>query len=305
MIVPFDMRQLRYAIAAKDHGSFNRAAKALDVEESTLSRTILRLEGVLAAKLFTRSRAGVRTTQAGAEFIPQAREIVARADRLVKAMRAAGQGRAGGLVIGYNGPISAGNLRATLLAWRESNPDVQVEGTEAERESLVAGLDAGTIDLAIMQGEASYHNLRRAALWSERIMVALPDSHPLAARESLQWTELRNETFLLTAEGPGLEIRDMLLGRLATFGARPTIKMCEVSRESIMSMLGGGLGITITYEGASGARYPDVVLRELHGSHGQALIGYSGYWRNGNDNPALRRFLSFTKNRYSLNFDLK
>ncbi len=71
-----------------------------------------------------------------------------------------------------------------------------------------------------------------------------------------------------------------------------------------MSVLGSGLGVTITYEGASGAQYPDVVLREVHGSHGRALIGYSGYWRTSNENPALRRFLEFTRSRYSLSFDI-
>ena len=302
--MPFDIRQLRHAIAAADHGSFHRAAKALQVEESTLSRTILRLERVFSAKLFSRSRAGVTLTTAGADFIPRARDIVTRADRLVEAMRAAGQGRAGGLAIGYNGPISAGNLRATLFAWRESNPDVEVEGIEAERESLLAGLNSGVVDLAIMQGEASYHGVRRAALWSERIMVALPAIHPLAERESVLWTELRDETFLLPLYDPGPEIRDMLLGRLATFGVRPAIKLCDVSRESIMSMLGGGLGITITSETASGARYPNVVLREVHGMHGQALIGYSGYWRKANENPVLRRFLAFVRSRYSLALEM-
>ena len=302
--MPFDIRQLRHAIAAADHGSFHRAAKALQVEESTLTRTIRRLERVVSAKLLSRSRAGVTLTTAGADFIPRAREIVTRADRLVEAMRAAGQGRAGGLAIGYNGPISAGNLRATLLAWRESNPDVEVEGIEAERESLLAGLNSGAVDLAIMQGEASYHGVRRAALWSERIMVALPAIHPLAERESVLWTELRDETFLLPVYDPGPEIRDMLLGRLATFGVRPAIKLCDVSRESIMSMLGGGLGITITSETASGARYPNVVLREIHGSHGRALIGYSGYWRKANENPVLRRFLAFVRSRYSLALEI-
>ena len=40
--MPFSIRQLRHAIAAADHGSFYRAARALDIEQSTLSRSILR-----------------------------------------------------------------------------------------------------------------------------------------------------------------------------------------------------------------------------------------------------------------------
>lgn len=300
----FTIRQLRYALAAADHGSFHRAARALEVEESTLSRNILRLEQVIGVKLFIRSRSGVTTTVAGRQFIPQARHLVINSNRLVDTMRLAGQGRAGGLVVGFNGPISAGNLRATLFAWRHSNPEVDLEGIEAERLALLAGLDAGAIDLAVMPGEANYQGLRRVAFWSERLLVALPASHHLAKQESVHWAELRDETFLLTVRDPGPELRDMVLGRLAAFGMRPRIRMRCVSREWIMSVLGGGLGVTITYEGASGAKYPDVVLREIHDAHGRTLIGYSAYWRKATDNPALKRFLSFVRVRYSLAFEI-
>ena len=107
----------------------------------------------------------------------------------------------------------------------------------------------------------------------------------------MRWTDLRDETFLLTVEDPGPAIRDMLLGHLAAFSVQPRIRMRCVSREWIMSILGRGRGVTITYEGTSDAHYPDVALREVHGAHGQALVSYSGYWRKNNENPALRRLL--------------
>src|SRR3546814_13130822 len=97
-MMSFDIRQLRYAIAAADHGSFYRAARTLDVEQSTLSRAILKLERSIGMPIFERSRAGVTTTLAGNAFIRGAKPMVATADKLVAMMRAAGQGRAGGLV---------------------------------------------------------------------------------------------------------------------------------------------------------------------------------------------------------------
>jgi DNA-binding transcriptional LysR family regulator len=95
--MPFDVRQLRYAIAAADHGSFYRAARALDIEQSTLSRAILKLERSIGMPIFERSRAGVTLTLAGGAFIRGAKPMVATADKLVAKMRAAGQGRAGGI----------------------------------------------------------------------------------------------------------------------------------------------------------------------------------------------------------------
>lgn len=300
----FDIRQLRYAIAAADHGSFYRAARALKIEQSTLSRNVLKLERAIGVKIFERSRAGVTTTFAGSAFISRAKPMVASADKLVATMRAAGQGRAGGLMIGHNSAVSAGNLRATILGWRDAHPDVDLDGVEAGRSALLAGLNSGEIDIAILMGEACHEGFRREAFWSERVFVALPASNPLAKRDPVHWTDLRTERFLLTTGDPGPELRDMLLGRLSMSGAQPEIRLHQISRETILSVLGDGLGVSIVCEGATGAQYPEVVYQPIHGEQGPALIGYSGYWREENDNPALKRFLTFIRSRFALSFDL-
>ncbi|MBU7590299.1 MAG: LysR family transcriptional regulator [Sphingopyxis terrae] len=301
--MPFDIRQLRYAIAAADHGSFYRAARTLNVEQSTLSRAILKLERSIGMPIFERSRAGVTMTLAGNAFIRGARPMVAAADKLVAMMRAAGQGRAGGLMLGHNSSVSAGNLRATMMSWRDAHPDVEVDCVEADRSVLLAGLDTGEIDIAILMGVAGHDGFRCEPLWSERMLVALPASHPLAELDIVHWTDLRGERFLLPAAGPGPDIRDMLLGRLAASGCKPDIRMHQASRETVLSVLGGSLDVSIVCEGSTGARYPDVVYRPIHGEQGPALTGYSGCWRDDNRNPALRRFLRFIKARYALSFD--
>lgn len=302
--MPFDIRQLRYAIAAANHGSLYKAARALDVEQSTLSRGILRLERSLGAPIFNRSRAGVTLTHAGIAFIQSATPLVTLSDRLVAIMRSAGQGRLGGLMLGHNGSMSAGNLRATLLGWRDANPDVDVDGVEADRSVLLAGLDTGEIDVAILMGAAAHNGFRCEPLWSERVLVALPASHRLAERDIVQWTDLRGEQFLFTVADPGPEKRDILLGKLGSSGCTPAIRMHRASRETILSILGGTTAVTLVCESSTGARYPHVVYRPIDGEQGQALIGYSGCWRDDNANPALRRFLQFIKNRYALSFEI-
>lgn len=299
----FDIRQLRFAIAAADHGSFYRAARAINVEQSTLSRTIFKLELAIGTPIFERSRVGVTTTFAGAAFLRGARPMVASADKLVGMMRAAGQGRAGAFVTGHNSAISAGNLRATRMEWTRANPDVEVNCVEADRSTLLAGIDVGEIDFVILMGAATYNGLRCEPLWSERMLVALPAAHSLAEREVVHWTDLRGESFHLPAADPGPEIRDMLLGRLALSGATPDISLHQCSRETILSLLGGGNSVSVVCEGSTGAIYPDVVYRPIRGEQGPALIGYSGYWRDDNANPVLRRFLEFIKARFALSFN--
>jgi DNA-binding transcriptional LysR family regulator len=262
------------------------------------------LERSIGMPIFERSRAGVTTTLAGNTFICGAKPMVATADKLVAMMRAVGQGRAGGLMLGHNSSVSAGNLRATLMSWHEAHPDVEVDCVEADRSVLLAGLDTREIDIAILMGAAGHSGFRCELLWSERMLVALPSSHLLAERDVVHWTDLRGEQFLLPVADPGPDIRDMLLGRLAISGAKPDIRMMQASRETVLSILGGSSGVSIVCEGSTGACYPDVVYRAIHGEQGPALTGHSGCWRDDNSNPALPRFLEFIKARYALCFNL-
>lgn len=252
--------------------------------------------------IFERSRAGVEATLAGNAFIRGAKPMVATADKLTAMMRGTGQGRAGGLMLGHN-TVSAGNLRATLISWHHAHPDVDVECVEADRSVLLAGLDTGEIDLAILMGTTSHNGFRCEPLWSERMLVALPTLHSLTDRDVVHWTDLRSEHFLLPAADPGPEIRDMLLSRIAMSGSKPNIRMWQASRETVLSILGSRSKVSIVCEGSTEALYPDVIYRPIHGEQGPALSGYLGYWRDDNGNPALRRFLGFIKARYALSYD--
>lgn len=242
-------------------------------------------------------------TLAGNAFIRGARPMVTTADKLVARMRAAGQGHAGGLRLGHSGSVSAGNLRAIIINWHETHPDVEVDCVEADRSVLLAGLDSDEIDIAILMGTPSHDGFRCEPLWSERMLAALPTSHLLAERDVVHWTDLRSERFHLPTADPGPEIRDLLLGRLSVSSAKVDIRMRQSSSETILSLLGGTSAVSIVSEGATGAHYPDVVYRPIHGEQGPALTGYSGCWCDDNSNPTLRRFLAFLKARYALTFE--
>ena len=95
-----DLQHLRYAVAAADHGSFRRAAEALVLRQSTLSRCIRRLEECLKITVFERSSGGVRATQAGRDFLRMARSILEQMDTLVIGAHGVGRGEAARLTVG-------------------------------------------------------------------------------------------------------------------------------------------------------------------------------------------------------------
>jgi Bacterial regulatory helix-turn-helix protein, lysR family len=123
-----DLVHLRYAAAAADHGSFRRAAEALLLRQSTLSRCIRQLEERIEMIVFERSSGGVRATQAGRDFLQflhMARSILEQMDTLVASAHGAGRSEAGRLRICFYTSLSAGHIRATLIDYAYRFPRLE------------------------------------------------------------------------------------------------------------------------------------------------------------------------------------
>jgi hypothetical protein len=87
---------------------------------------------------------------------------------------------------------------------------------------------------------------------------------------------------------------------LSQSGTPPDIRLSQTSRETVLSLLGAGIRLSVVCEGSTGVGYPDVVYRPIHGEQGAALTLYSGCWRDDNADPPLRRFLAFIRKRFAL-----
>ena len=293
-----DLQQLRYAVAAADHHSFRRAAEALRLKQSTLSRSIRQMEDRLGVVLFARSRDGVRPTLAGVELLRVARHVIEDVEAMTATAQAAGRGEAGRLTIGFYTSLSAGNLRATLLDYSRQFPEVAVCLYQDSRAGLFTAVENGTLDIAIVTGEPNGLHGRSMALWSERIMVALPEHHPMAAHEVVSWADLKTETFFLARFDLGQDFRDLLIMKLGIPGDLPKIVQYEVNGETIKSLIGAGRGVSLTCDAYLGVHYAGVVYREARDGNGPWRIGYSAHWARENSNPALTAFLKLLRERY-------
>ena len=118
------LQHLRYAVVSAEYGSFRRAAEALLTQQSTLSRCIRELEESIGVIVFERSSGGVCATSAGRDFLRTARSILEQMDALVTSAKSNGRGEAGRLSVGFYTSLSAGNLRATLVDFRQRCPQV-------------------------------------------------------------------------------------------------------------------------------------------------------------------------------------
>ena len=293
-----ELRHLRYTVAAADYHSLRRAAETLRLKQSTLSRCVRELEEELKVVLFERSRAGVLPTVAGAAFIASARRVIYEVDMMTGIAKDAGSGAAGRLRLGFYNSLSAGNLRATLQDYAQRFPAVEIRTVEASRERLFEELNIGALDIVIVTGDPPGVGSRAMALWSERILVALPEHHPLASRDVVSWTDLKGETFLLGEHDPGPDVHDLLIAKLAAPGDRPRVVKHAISQANIKALVGLGCGVTLVCDACLGAQYAGVVYREARDGNGGCRIGYMAHWSADNANPALGSFLSLLRERY-------
>jgi DNA-binding transcriptional LysR family regulator len=293
-----DLVHLRYAVAAADHGSFRQAAEALLLRQSTLSRSVRQLEERIGVIVFERSTGGVRATQAGLDFLRMARSILEQMDTLVASAHSAGRGEAGRLAIGFYTSLSAGNLRAKLIDFAQRFPQIVVGMVERSRTRLATALRNGAIDVAIVTGETPLFDSKTMSLWSERIMVALPEGHRLADGETVYWTDLKDEVLLTSRHDPGTEIQELLLTKLASPGDRPRAVCHNASWGNIKSLVGAGFGVSLVTESDVGTSLSGLTYRELRDGTGPSWVGYSAHWRADNDNPVLASFLKILGERY-------
>jgi DNA-binding transcriptional LysR family regulator len=217
-----EIRQLRYAVMTADKCSFARAADALNTKQSTLSKKVADLEIRLGVKLFERTTNGATPTEASKNVLEAARRIVTDVDNLVTTARAMSYGDQGRLAVGFSSSLTGGNLRATIADYLQKFPDVQFDGVEAEPERLRNALQLRMLDVAISAADISEEGIVRAPLWPERVMVVLPENHPLAEAEQVYWSDLKREVIVMPRDGTGANLAAMLTAKLTSQNCAPT-----------------------------------------------------------------------------------
>lgn len=288
--IPFDLSALQYVVAAADYRSFRRAAEALGQYPATVSRGVQRIEDVVGVSFFERCPTGIRLTHAGEQFVAAVRPAI---DQIMQATRnagAAGRGETGSLSIGVLTSVAGGFLRELIEEYAELHPEVGIEVRDGGRVEHIAALRSRQLDIAFITGNGAIADCETAELWRERVHVALPADHHLAERESIEWSWLREQKFLVTKCEPGLEVHDYIVRRLADYNTYPAIKIMPCNQETLMNMVAIGRGVTVVSAGWCSISVPRLLLRPLVGD--EDVVPFSAVWAPGRDNPSLRRFLS-------------
>jgi DNA-binding transcriptional LysR family regulator len=282
------------ALAVARHGSIRSAARELGLNVSVVSRRLRAFEDGLGVSLFERRPSGVKLTEAGAEFLPNASRLLDEMKTAASRARDTSSAKVGRLAIGTYLSASRGLFRDALIRFVRQNRGVKIFVVEGGRDDLLFGVRHGEVDVAILVLPTHETSLEQMPLWQLACMIALPKDHVLAQNESVRWIELSEEAFLITRQGAGPEMRGMVAALLPQGHSVLFIEQ-DVGREAMFNLVGAGLGVAVLAESASGVTYPDVVFKPIGDTDGPTRIEAAAYWDPKRDNPALRRFLSLLR----------
>ncbi|SMH29559.1 LysR family transcriptional regulator [Mesorhizobium australicum] len=281
-----DLRLFRYAQAAAEHGSFRRAAVALNVLQSSVSKGVRSLEYRVGAPLFERSHSGVRPTPAGERFLQEVTQGFDHLDRAMQRIGAVQRGEHGELTVAVSVPFRL--LEDVLEPFRDRHQGVSVEMVEGTCGSSLTLILQRKADIAFVTKTPADGVSQFLFLRNERLKVALPKSHRLAQARVLMLEELRSEKFIFSASGMGPEVGDYLVRRVAKSGVEPDLHLHRVGFCDLLSMVACGFGVTIVVGQLPRAAPEEVVLIPLAG---RSAIGIHAVWMESNSNPALSSLL--------------
>lgn len=193
-----ELQQMRYVIAVAETNSFTRAAERCLVVQSALSHQIARLERELGARLFERTSRRVRLTQAGAAFLPAARQCLDAAERAAaEAAAAVGEVR-GRLAVGLIPTVAAVDLPGVLRDFRQRYPSVRISLRVGSSEDLVDQVKQGAVEVAFLglPTTARPEGVNARELARDRLVAVVAPDHPLAGEPAVSLRRLSSEVFV-------------------------------------------------------------------------------------------------------------
>lgn len=246
-----DMNLQKYLAFVKtvECGSFTKAAEILNYSQSGISRMIHDLEKEWKVLLLERSRGGVRLTSDGLKLLPYAENVCREYEKLQMQVDELNGLKSGLIRIGAFSSVASQWLPNIIREFQKDYPDIDYElllgdYTEIEEWILEGRVDCGFLRLPV------HAELETIFLEQDRLLVVLPEGHPLAECEKFPVNALVEEPFMLLEKGARAEVSDIF----EKCGLTPKVHFTTWDDYAIMAMVESGLGISIL---------PELILKRI------------------------------------------
>ncbi len=175
-----DIRHFRQILAIRDHGSFAKAAEALNLAQPALSKSMAKLEDELRLTIFTRTSTGSELTPMGMMIAERAERVIAAAEDLARDAALAAGGDASVIRLGVGTLLKDTLLPQLLLKIVKAHPRLRLEIEFGAANRLLPLLESRQLDLVLCTASTPGALVYVAALRAKLIFVASP-AHPLAS----------------------------------------------------------------------------------------------------------------------------
>ena len=257
-----ELRHLQYFRALAETLHFGRAAERLHISQPPLSRQIALLEQELGVKLFDRSRRHVELTDAGQRFYLDTGTVFAAFEQAKRNALAAARGAAGELSVGFMMSTAYSVTPAITRRYAAQYPQVNLKLTETLPMDLAQDISSGSKDVAIMYRPQDCSGLETVTIYREEMTVVLPPGHRLLEQPLIDPRDLAAETFIIVPRRIAPALHDMIVNYCLQHGVTPNVGLEINMQQTIVNLVGEGLGIE--RQGADALTAAELPVAEVH-----------------------------------------
>lgn len=285
------LRMLR-EVAAR--GTIAAAADALFMSPSAVSQQMSVLEREAGVPLLERQGRGVQLTDAGRALVADTERILAEIEAAEAHLAAAAGGVVGHVRVSAFPTAARSVLVPALLALRDKHPHLRVSMVDLEPEEAMPALKARDLDVVLTYEWDLLPSLRDAGveferLFTERVYLALPATHPLAAQDRpVSIADLAEEEWIVGRDSTSM--LDLVTAATRRYGYEPRTDFHSMDFEVILAAVSAGLGVALAPPLALIGDISGVAVRELPDLDVNRTIR-AGIRRGSGSNPGIAEVL--------------
>lgn len=250
-----DSKKLEILMTAADLGSFTKASEVVGYTQSGLTHMMDALENEIGFPLLLRSHSGIRLSRQGEQLMPAIREFLRVNANLENQIRAIGAQKDEVIRIAAYSSIAMHWMPELLYRFRRLCPDVNVDLRMVDNAlEPFELLEAGETDI-IFASRQQYDCCAWTPLYNERMFAILPKDYPLGGRAFFPVEEFAGKDFLMPYGRFDIDIH----AALDPLGVALNATLCKVDDETVIRMVGRGLGVTMMTELMIRGRTDDVL----------------------------------------------
>lgn len=289
-----ELRHLRYFVVAAEEQNFRRAAERLFVAQTAISRRIQDLESELGVQLFYRHQKRVTLSEVGQVYLQEISRALKAIDEAGEKSRLLARGDMGILSLGFHDTaIRCRVAESVIQEFRLGYPGIELKLDPLLPAALLDAVQHGTVDAALLFDDCfstDMPGLEAVEIAQMDYVLAIPASHPLAASESLQLSDLKDVVFIWSRRDIAPTTHDRMIAASQAGGLTPRIVQSAPNESTRLQLVSMGMGVAFAL--SSNQNYPSgqVVFRRV--SDFSVPMRLYVVWRRENNSPTLKRFIS-------------